>query len=359
VLGNGSIGNGTTGNGSKGAEIRIEGLGKSFGLSNVWSDLNFTVPAGEITALLGPSGTGKSVFLRCVLGLLKPDCGSILVHGQDLVPLKQHQLREVRKQFGVLFQDSGLFGSINLFDNVAYPLREHTKLKEREIRDIVLTKLDLLGLGGSELKLPGELSGGMRKRAGLARALVMDPRIVLLDEPDSGLDPVRIANLTQLIVDLNAVTGATFLFVTHNVTTARLVPDNIGIMYRRELAIFGPREIVLTSEDPVVSQFLNGRREGPIGMFEERDAPDWDGTAAPSSPLEITPQLTPSNGRPRAAEFSRLRRVESMLDQLPGRSRSAIRASFFDVAARAVPPPRSASPGESLAARTDRPSPGG
>jgi phospholipid/cholesterol/gamma-HCH transport system ATP-binding protein len=333
-----------------GAEIRIEGLAKSFGLANVWSDVSFTVPAGEISALLGPSGTGKSVFLRCVLGLLKPDAGSISVYGRDLVTLKPHELRELRKRFGVLFQDSGLFGSISLFDNVAYPLREHTKLKKREIRDVVLTKLELLGLGGEEHKLPGELSGGMRKRAGLARALVMDPQLVLLDEPDSGLDPVRVANLVQLIVDLNAVTGATFLFVTHNVTTARMLPDNIGVMYRRRLVGFGPRELMLTSEDPVIWQFLNGRRDGPIGMFEELDAPEWDASAGRhllDEPV-IEPQLLPSDGRPRPAEERRLARVAAALPELSPRASTAIRASLADRALRSIPAQRTAPAGETL-----------
>ena len=130
----------------------------------------------------------------------------------------------------------------------------------------------MVGLTGTEKKLPGEISGGMRKRAGLARALVLDPEIILFDEPDSGLDPVRVAYLNQLIVDLNAQTDATFLIVTHDIGTARTVPDNLGLLFRRELVMFGPREVLLTSDEPVVEQFLNGRREGPIGMSEEKDA---------------------------------------------------------------------------------------
>ncbi|MCU1602706.1 MAG: transporter ATP-binding protein, partial [Frankiales bacterium] len=160
----------------------------------------------------------------------------------------------------------------NLFDNIAFPLREHTKKTEKEIKDIVLDKMEIVGLTGAEKKLPGEISGGMRKRAGLARALVLNPEILLFDEPDSGLDPVRTAYLNQLIVDLNAQIEATFLIVTHDINTARTVPDNIGLLYRRHLAMFGPREMLLSSNEPVVRQFLNAQREGPIGMAEEKDA---------------------------------------------------------------------------------------
>ncbi|HTK66021.1 MAG TPA: ATP-binding cassette domain-containing protein [Pseudonocardia sp.] len=317
-----------------GAEVVIKGLTKSFGKTNVWKDLSFTLPRGEISVLLGPSGTGKSVFLKCLIGLLKPEAGSIMIHDTDLVTTKESRLYELRKLFGVLFQDGALFGSMNLFDNVAFPLREHTKKKESEIRDIVMEKMDMVGLTGDEKKLPGEISGGMRKRAGLARGLVLDPEIMLFDEPDSGLDPVRTAYLNQLIVDLNERTDSTFLIVTHNIDTAGTLPDNIGIIYHKHLAMFGPREQLLTSEDPVVAQFLNGRKEGPIGMSEEKDADELaEEEADGAQKLEMPPmrrQLTPSNGNRRAAEERRQERVTGMMDEMSPAARGAVEDSLAD-----------------------------
>ena len=197
----------------------------------------------------------------------------------------------------------------------------------------------MVGLNGAERKLPGEISGGMRKRAGLARALVLDPEIILFDEPDSGLDPVRAAYLNQLIIDLNAQTDSTFLIVTHDIGTARTVPDNLGLLFRRELVMFGPREVLLTSEEPVVKQFLNGRREGPIGMSEEKDAAQvaaelasLDGAPAASGGRAqgrrgggVPPQLQPSPGLPeRKAAERRKQRVLDMLHTLPDEAQAAI-----------------------------------
>jgi phospholipid/cholesterol/gamma-HCH transport system ATP-binding protein len=286
--------------------VQVEGLTKSFAGQPVWADVSLTLPAGEISALLGPSGTGKSVFLKTLVGLLKPDRGSILIEGQNLPRLSERHLYQVRKLFGVLFQDGALFGSMNIYDNVAFPLREHTRQSESTIRRIVNEKLEMVGLVGAEKKLPGEISGGMRKRAGLARALVLDPEIVLFDEPDSGLDPVRTAYLNQLIIDLNQQTDATFLIVTHDINTARTVPDNIGLIYHSHLAMFGPREMLLSSTEPVVRQFLNAQRVGPIGMSEEKDADELQAEA--ESGVELPPlppiplQLRPSNGHPRPRE---------------------------------------------------------
>jgi phospholipid/cholesterol/gamma-HCH transport system ATP-binding protein len=287
-----------------GVEIKVEDLSKSFGKQLIWGDVNLTIPAGEISVMLGPSGTGKSVFLKALIGLLKPDKGRILIEGTDIASCPERELYEIRKLFGVLFQDGAMFGSMTLYDNVAFPLREHTKKSESEIHNVVMEKMELAGLVGAEDKLPGEISGGMRKRAGLARALVLDPEIVLFDEPDSGLDPVRTSFLNQLIIDLNAQIDATFLIVTHDINTARTVPDNIGLLFHKHLAMFGPREMLLSSEEPVVRQFLNAQMIGPIGMSEEKDADELaaekDQEAMPLPP--IPNQLEPSNGVPRRSQ---------------------------------------------------------
>ena len=254
-----------------GISIQVEGLSKSFGSAKIWEDVTLDIPAGEVSVLLGPSGTGKSVFLKSLIGLLRPERGKIIVDGTNIIECSSKELYEIRTLFGVMFQDGALFGSMNIFDNTAFPLREHTKKKESEIREIVMEKLGMVGLIGDENKFPGEISGGMKKRAGLARSLVLDPKIILCDEPDSGLDPVRTAYLSQLLIDINAQIDATILIVTHNINIARTVPDNMGMLFRKHLVMFGPREVLLTSEEPVVKQFLNGRRLGPIGMSEEKD----------------------------------------------------------------------------------------
>jgi phospholipid/cholesterol/gamma-HCH transport system ATP-binding protein len=258
-------------NGQVETEISVKGLTKSFGSQTVLEDITCDIPKGKITLMLGPSGTGKSVFLKNVMGILKPEKGEIWIGGKNIVKLRSRDLYKVRRRMGVLFQDGALFGSMSVYDNVAFPLREHTKKREGEIKKIVNEKLEMVGLMGAEKKLPGEISGGMKKRAGLARALVLDPEIVMFDEPDSGLDPVRTAFLNELILDLNRQLQATFIVVTHDIATAKRVADYIGMLYRRNLVRFGPAKEMFESDIPVVRQFLAGDTVGPIGMSEEAD----------------------------------------------------------------------------------------
>ena len=255
------------------AAISIRGLTKSFGPQTIFEDVSMEIPKGLVTIVLGPSGTGKSVFLKHLVGLLRPDRGEVWVDGQNIPALRERALYDVRKKFGVLFQDGALFGSMSLYDNTAFPLREHTRKSEGEIKKIVMSKLELVGLIGAERKLPGEISGGMRKRAGLARALVLEPEIILFDEPDSGLDPVRTAFLNELVLDLKEKLGATMIIVTHHIPSARQIADYIGLLFRRKLVSFGPAQDMFDSENPVVKQFLAGATEGPIGMSEEKDRP--------------------------------------------------------------------------------------
>lgn len=329
-----------------GTEVVVEGLTKSFGRHVVWRDISLSLPAGEVSVMLGPSGTGKTVFLKSLVGLIRPDRGRVMVDGTDTVHCTERQLYQVRKLFGVMFQDGALFGSLHLYDNIAFPLREHTKKTEAEIRQVVLAKMEMVGLTGEEHKFPGEISGGMRKRAGLARALVLDPQIILCDEPDSGLDPVRTAYLSQLLIDLNAEIDATILIVTHDIMIARTVPDNIGMLFRGNLVMFGPREVLLTSDNPVITQFVNGRRIGPIGMSEEKDeatlaqerATLGNGDADPGSPA-LMPQLVPSPGLPeRQAVHRRMDRVMSILPSLPTPAQQAILADIAGGPVQAQPP---------------------
>jgi phospholipid/cholesterol/gamma-HCH transport system ATP-binding protein len=241
---------------------------KSFGSHTVLRDISFDIPRGQITAVMGPSGTGKSVLLKNIIGLLRPDAGEIWVEGEETVGMGERDLYRVRRKFGVLFQDGALFGSMNIFDNIAFPLREHTRKTEKEIREIVLTKSDMVGMLDHMKKYPGEVSGGMKKRAGLARALAMDPEIILFDEPDSGLDPVRVSYLDELVKKIQEETHATFVIITHNIASVMRTSDYIAVLYRAGLVKFASKQEMRTTADPIIRQFLAGRALGPIGMDE-------------------------------------------------------------------------------------------
>ena len=239
---------------------------KAFGDFKVLQGLNLEFKDDAITTILGPSGTGKSVLIKHLVGLLKPDEGQVMIFGRDLWQISEKERYELRTRMGVLFQDGALFGSMNLFDNTAFPLRKHTDKSEDEIREIVTQRLAEVGLNKAHKKLPNEISGGMRKRAGFARALVMDPAIVFFDEPDSGLDPVRTSLLNDLILDMHAEHKGTYLLVTHDIRTARKVSDYVGLIWKGQVVHYGEAEEAFASEHPLLRQFLAGKSAGPLGM---------------------------------------------------------------------------------------------
>jgi phospholipid/cholesterol/gamma-HCH transport system ATP-binding protein len=261
-----------------GAEDAVEFIDvhKAFGRNKILRGLNMGLPEGKISMILGPSGTGKSVCIKHMVGLLYPDDGDILVHGESVPNMQDDELFEMRKKFGVLFQDGALFGSMNVFDNTAFPLRQHTDKSEDEITEICMRRLAEVGLGDATDKMPNELSGGMRKRAGFARALVLDPDIVLFDEPDSGLDPVRTALLAELIQEIHAEMmderqdtdrrAPAFTIITHDIMTARRAAEHISVLWKGRIVESGPAEELFESDNPFVRQFLSGESQGPLGM---------------------------------------------------------------------------------------------
>jgi phospholipid/cholesterol/gamma-HCH transport system ATP-binding protein len=246
--------------------IELSNVHKSFGGAPVLNGLNAAFADDAITTVLGPSGTGKSVLLKHVVGLLEPDEGEVRVFGQDIWSLKLEDRYELRKRFGVLFQDGALFGSMNLYDNVAFPLRKHTDKSESEIRDIVMDLLREVGLEQATEKAPNEISGGMRKRAGFARALVLQPDVVMFDEPDSGLDPVRTKLLCRLIKKVHDQHGGTYIVITHDIASAHTLSDYIGMLWKGKMVHYGTAEDAFRSQDPFVRQFLAGEPDGPLGM---------------------------------------------------------------------------------------------
>jgi phospholipid/cholesterol/gamma-HCH transport system ATP-binding protein len=246
--------------------IRCVDVHKRLGGVPVLNGLNVAIPDETITVVLGPSGTGKSVLIKHVIGLMFPDSGDIVVHGESVPSLTMPQLLALRRRIGVLFQDGALFGSMNVFDNVAFPLRQHTDSSEVHIAKVVTDRLTDVGLADAIDDLPSQLSGGMRKRAGFARALVMEPDIVIFDEPDSGLDPVRTALLCDLIQEMHSLHGGTYIVVTHNIASARQIGEYIALLWRGRIVEAGDAERMFSSENPFVRQFLSGSAEGPLTM---------------------------------------------------------------------------------------------
>lgn len=244
--------------------IEIVNLHKAFGPQKVIDDVSMTVPGGKTTVVLGPSGTGKSVLLKLIVGLIPPDAGKILLDGKDLTTMNREQIFEQRRRFGMLFQDGALFDSMPVDENIAFPLRRHTKKSEEEIQAIVAERLRVVGLAKAGQKYPAELSGGMRKRVGLARAIALDPEVVFFDEPSSGLDPVTASAIDDLILEMQRVKPRTFLVISHDLASTLKIADHIGMLFRGKLVQFGTKDEVIGSRNETVRQFLDRRTDGPI-----------------------------------------------------------------------------------------------
>jgi phospholipid/cholesterol/gamma-HCH transport system ATP-binding protein len=253
--------------------IEIHDLMYSRGTRVIFKDLNLTIKRGEITALMGPSGTGKTTLLRLITRQLIPQHGAIFINGVDIASLNQPELYDLRKQFGMLFQNGALLTDINVFENVAFPLREHTKLSNRLIRHVVLTKLHAVGLRGAADMMPAELSGGMARRVALARAMVMDPEILIYDEPFVGLDPISMGVIVRLVRRMNDALGITSIIVSHDVAEVSTVADRSYLISDGKVAASGSPDELNSAKSELVRQFMHGMADGPVAFHF--DAPNY------------------------------------------------------------------------------------
>jgi phospholipid/cholesterol/gamma-HCH transport system ATP-binding protein len=247
--------------------IKIEDLYKSFDGLKVLQGVSFQVAKGEILALIGRSGYGKSVLLKHISGLIRPDRGHVFIDGIDICHLKGRKLEEIRSRFGFVFQSGALFDSLTVFDNVAFPLKEKTDLSDGEIREKVLSILGQVGLTGAENKYPAQISGGMMKRAALARALVRNPEIMLFDEPTTGLDPIIGQAILNLLDSCHKRIGFTGILVTHEIPKVFEIVQKVALLHEGKILTVGSPEEMISSKDPVVQQFITGNLEGPIQYF--------------------------------------------------------------------------------------------
>jgi phospholipid/cholesterol/gamma-HCH transport system ATP-binding protein len=241
--------------------VRFDHVSKSFGTLTVLDDISFEIPAGRAFCLLGRSGTGKSVTLRHIIGLVQPDSGKVFVEDRDMTTLAGRELADVRKHMGFLFQNAALFDSMSVGENVAFPMRRHTDWSDRDIRERAQNKLETVGLDKDFDKMPGDLSGGMKKRAGLARAMALDPPILLVDEPSAGLDPITAGEIDELLVKTKEG-GTTLVVVTHNIPSARVIGDEFAVLQDGRLLASGNLAALDASDEPLVQAFMRAQGGG-------------------------------------------------------------------------------------------------
>lgn len=244
--------------------IEILDLHKSFGDNHVLNGVNLSIQRGESVVVIGGSGSGKSVLLKHIIGLLKPEKGTVKIDNIDLSKLDENELNEVRKKFGMLFQSAALFDSMNVWENVGFGLIQHTRLTSARIKEIAIEKLKMVGLVGAENLMPSELSGGMRKRVGLARAIAMEPEILLYDEPTTGLDPIMADAINDLIIEMRERLNVTSVAITHDMKSAYRIADRIAMLYNGVIVGTGSSEEIKNTQDPLIRQFIQGSAYGPI-----------------------------------------------------------------------------------------------
>jgi phospholipid/cholesterol/gamma-HCH transport system ATP-binding protein len=244
--------------------IELQNLWKSFGGRHVLREMSVSVDKGETLVIVGGSGTGKSVTLKHIIGLLRPDRGHVLIDGQDITAMKDVELNQFRRRFGMSFQEGALFDSMSVFENIAFPLRRHTTMAEEEIRARVEECLEDVHLHGVETKRPSELSGGMRRRVGFARAISLKPEILLFDEPTTGLDPVISDVIAELIREMDRKLGTTTVTITHDMKVAFKIADRVAMLHQGQIIEEGTPAQFQASKNPIVQQFIEGRAEGPL-----------------------------------------------------------------------------------------------
>lgn len=256
-------------NGSRRPIISVRGLQKSFGANHVLRGIDLDIEEGSVTVVIGPSGCGKSVLVKHLIGLLRPDAGSIVVDGEEITNLSEREMTRVRKKFGMLFQHSALFDSMTVLENVVFPLQEHTRLSWKEMRRLALARLEQLGLVGVEDLYPADLSGGMRKRVALARATILNPKIVIYDEPMTGLDPIMCENVEEMIMTAKRQLGITSVIISHDMASTFRMADKIAMLHEGRIVVEGPPKAVAMSRNPVVRRFIYLSGTGPLTLPED------------------------------------------------------------------------------------------